>query len=111
MKIGNSLLYGLPYLLLDKLQRAHNAAARVMVKVSRYNHVTQILESLHWLPVRYRIQYKIIIDHFKLQLCQIGHFGTGCHHITNVSNALYRDIIFFSYRSILAVILGESEPP
>ena len=28
---GNSLLYGLPDLLLDKLQRAQNAAARVVV--------------------------------------------------------------------------------
>ena len=65
MKIGNSLLYGLPDLLLDKLQREQNAAARVVVKVSRYNHVTQILESLHWLPVRYRIQYKIIITTYK----------------------------------------------
>ena len=39
---GNSLLYGLPDLLLDKLQRAQNAAARVVVKVSRYDHVTPL---------------------------------------------------------------------
>ena len=58
---GNSLLYGLPDLLLDKLQRAQNAAARVVLKASRYDHVTPILETLHWLPVRYRIQYKIIL--------------------------------------------------
>ena len=47
---GNSLLYGLP----DVLQRTQNAAARVVVKASRYDHVTPILEPLHWLPVRYR---------------------------------------------------------
>ena len=62
---GNILLYGLPDLLLDKLQRAQNAAARVVVKASRYDHVTPILETLHWLPVRYRIQYKIILTTYK----------------------------------------------
>ena len=62
---GNSLLYGLPDLLLDKLQRAQNAAARVVVKASRYDRVTPILETLHWLPVRYRIQYKIILTTYK----------------------------------------------
>ena len=49
---GNSLLYGLPDLLSDKLPRAQNAAARVVVKASHYDHVTPILETLHWLPVR-----------------------------------------------------------
>ena len=39
---GNSLLYGLPDLLLDKLQRAQHAAARVVVKANRYDHVTSI---------------------------------------------------------------------
>ena len=62
---GNSLLYGLPDLLLDKLQRAQNATARVVVKASRYDRVTPILETLHWLPVRYRIQYKIILTTYK----------------------------------------------
>ena len=62
---GNSLLYGLPDLLLDKLQRAQNAAARVVVKASRYDHLTPILEALRWLPVRHRIQYKIILTTFK----------------------------------------------
>ena len=62
---GNSLLYGLPDVLLDKLQRAQNAAARIVVKASRYDNVTPILENLHWLPVRYRIQYKIILTTYK----------------------------------------------
>ena len=55
---GSSLLYGLPDLLLDKLQRAQNAAARVVVKASRYDHVTPIRETLHWLPraISYLIQ-------------------------------------------------------
>ena len=58
-------LYGLPDVLLDKLLRAQNAAARVVVKASRYDHVTPILQALHWLPLRYRIQYKIILTTYK----------------------------------------------
>ena len=63
---GNSLLYGLPDVLLDKLPRVQNAAARVVVKASRYDHVTPLLKTLHWLPVRYRIQiYKILQTTYK----------------------------------------------
>ena len=37
------------------------------MKASRYDHVIPILdlETLHWLPVRYRIQYKIILTMYK----------------------------------------------
>ena len=44
---GNSRLYGLRDPLLDKLQRAQNAAARIVMKASRYDHVTPILENIH----------------------------------------------------------------
>ena len=53
---GNGLLYGVP----DKLQRVQNLAARVVVKASRYDHITPILKSLHWLPIRYRTEYKLL---------------------------------------------------
>ena len=57
---GNGLLYGVPDKLLDKLQRVQNVAARVVVKASRYDHITPILKSLHWLPIRYRTEYKLL---------------------------------------------------
>ncbi|CAH3190824.1 unnamed protein product, partial [Porites evermanni] len=43
---------------LAKLQRVQNAAARLICKVRRFDHITPILFSLHWLPVRNRIQFK-----------------------------------------------------
>ena len=62
----NSLLYGLPSVHLSKLQRARNSAARlVCTDISRYDHVTPVLYSLHWLPVQYRICFKILILTFK----------------------------------------------
>ena len=61
----NSLLYGIPEELLDKLQRVQNAAARLIYGLNKFDHVTDILKALHWLPIRYRIQYKIALITFK----------------------------------------------
>ena len=45
--------------LTDKLQRVQNSAARLIFKAKKSDHVTPLLQSLHWLPVPARIQYKI----------------------------------------------------
>lgn len=58
----NSLLYGLPKSDLRKLQMVQNAAAKLFGGLRKYDHVTPILrDNLHWLPVTYRIQYKIAV--------------------------------------------------
>ena len=61
----NSLLYGLPSTLLSKLQRVQNAAARLVHKAPRFCHITPLLVDLHWLPIRSRINFKIILLTFK----------------------------------------------
>ena len=55
----NSLLSGCRQYLLDKLQRVQNATARLVCKAKKSDHIHPILETLHWLPVTHRIQYKI----------------------------------------------------
>lgn len=62
---GNGLLIGLPGQLLDKLQRVQNSAARIVTRTGRYEHITPVLKKLHWLPVRYRIQYKVLLLTFR----------------------------------------------
>ena len=57
----NSLLVGLPSTLLNKLQRVQNAAARVITRTSKFEHITPVLRELHWLPIERRIQYKILL--------------------------------------------------
>ena len=58
-------LYGLPNNQFHKLQRVQNAAARLICNVSRFDHITPSLCSLHWLPIIYRIQFKISLFVFK----------------------------------------------
>ena len=61
MDYCNSLLYGINNSLINQIQRCQNNAARVMSLTRKYDHVTSVLHSLHWLPVNYRIIYKILI--------------------------------------------------
>jgi hypothetical protein len=61
----NSLLYGLPDNLIQTLQRVQHAAARLIVGAKRRDHITPVLRDLHWLPVRQRITFKILLLTFK----------------------------------------------
>ena len=61
----NSLLYGLPASHLNKVQRVLNAAARLVCRAPRYCRITPLLYGLHWLPVRQRISFKILLFVFK----------------------------------------------
>ena len=55
----NSLLYGCPKYPINRLQTVQKNAARLILKVPKTDHVTPHLQTLHWLPVDARIQYKI----------------------------------------------------
>ena len=61
----NSLLYGLPNCLIKKLQHVQNAAARLITLSRKHEHITPILLNLHWLPVNYRIIFKILLITYK----------------------------------------------
>ena len=61
----NSLFKNLCKYQLDKLQKLQNFAAKVVLGRSLYEHVTPCLIELHWLPISYRIDYKIGLLVFK----------------------------------------------
>ena len=55
----NATLAGVPQTTLQPLQRVQNAAVRLVLGLGVREHVTPGLMQLHWLPVRWRIQYKL----------------------------------------------------
>ena len=61
----NALLGGCPASSINKLQVVQNAAARVLTRSRKYDHITPILQSLHWLPIKFRISYKILLLTYK----------------------------------------------
>ncbi len=61
----NALLGGCPASSINKLQVVQNAAARVLTRLRKYDHITPILQSLHWLPIKFRISYKILLLAYK----------------------------------------------
>ena len=61
----NALLGGLPSDSLEKLQRVQNCAARMIFGMRKREHITPALKSLHWLPVKQRIEYKTSLLCFK----------------------------------------------
>ena len=61
----NSLLYGIPDKLLNRIQRIQNYAARVVLRLHKFSHITPTLATLHWLPVKRRIDFKISLLVYK----------------------------------------------
>ena len=62
----NGLLYGLPDYLLNKLQRVQNACARLIFREQKFCHITPLIYELHWLPIKYRIDFKKLLITFKI---------------------------------------------
>ena len=46
---------------LFRLQKVLNTAARILKKIPKFFHITDILKDLHWLPIRQRITFKILL--------------------------------------------------
>ena len=63
---GNGLLYGISNGLLNKLQVAQNSAVRLIEKIRKRDHVTELRKNLHWLPIPARIEYKLLTTTWKI---------------------------------------------
>jgi len=55
----NSLCYGITDGLMSRLQSVQNVAACLMSSARRYDHMTPVLQELHWLLVGWRVDFKM----------------------------------------------------
>ena len=58
---SNLLLSGIAETDLTKLQRVLNRLARVVTKSPPFTRTVPLLRSLHWLPVKYRLHFKMCL--------------------------------------------------
>ena len=93
----NSLLYGLPDKELSKVQRVQNTAARLVSCLPRSHHVTPVLMKLHWLPVKMRTIYNIILLTFKVQMKISSLFIRTCSPICSYSLFKIVSTVFARY--------------
>ena len=56
----------LPAYLQRQLQSVLNAAARLVFRLRRYDHITDALAILHWLRVPQRVDFKIAVMAFRV---------------------------------------------
>ena len=57
---SNAMLYGVPEVDINCMQRVQNMCAKLTPNLDRYNSVTEALKKLRWLPIRQRITFKIL---------------------------------------------------
>ena len=62
---GNSLLSGIPDYQIYRLQRILHIAARIVTLSPASHDITNVLQNLHWLPIKQRIRYKILLLTFR----------------------------------------------
>ncbi len=62
----NSLYACVSQSLLTRLQLVQNAAARLLMGVRKHQHISPILATLHWLPIPYRVYFKLLILVYKV---------------------------------------------
>ena len=78
--MGNSLLYSININQLNRLQRLQNISARLISLTSKHSHITPVLANLHWLPISYRIKYKIGLFVYKIIHNNAPHYLSDLIH-------------------------------
>lgn len=55
----NSPLSGCPNKFIKTLHLVQNTTAHILTRISKRDHISPGLASLYWLPIKFRIEYKI----------------------------------------------------
>ena len=79
----NCLLYGIPDYEISRLQRLQNSCARLIYGKRKHDHVSELFSELHWLPVKQRIIFKILLFIFKIFTGMCPQYLEDCVIIAN----------------------------
>ena len=61
----NFTLTGLPQQQVQRVQKMQNSAARLVTRAPRSAHITPFLLNLHWLPIKQRVEFKLLVLTYK----------------------------------------------
>ena len=81
-------MYGIPQATLQRLQRIQNCSARLIIRTRKYEHITPVLRRLHWLPVRQRTLFKLLVLTYCAVNATAPNYLVQLLHHRNVSRTL-----------------------
>ena len=84
----NSLLNNIAKQDLSKLQRVQNCLARVVPRGPRFSPSLPLLKQLHWLPVNYRIQFKLSTLTYRALAIHQPPYIASLLHFSNIPRQL-----------------------
>ena len=62
---ANATLAGLPSYLIGRVQKVQNTAAKLILNKNKFDSSTECMKELHWLPIRARIEFKVLMLVYK----------------------------------------------
>ena len=87
----NSLLHGITAGQLGRLQKIQNTAARLILRRNRRSSATMMLHELHWLPIKKRVMYKLLLMVYKSPHDMVPDYITA--HLLDYTPSLFYDLV------------------
>ena len=84
----NAVLYGIQECELKRLQRLQNSCARLIYGRRKYDHVSDLYDKLHWLPIKQRIIFKLLLFVLKIFLGMAPQYLEACVTILDFDNRI-----------------------
>jgi len=78
------MFYGITDGLMSRLQSVQNAAALLVSGTRHYDHITPVLQELHWLPVRRRVDFKMAtLVYLSLSGMALSYLAADCQLVSD----------------------------
>ena len=77
----NSAFIGLPASDINKMQKVQNAAAKFVLNLKSMDSSTEALKTLHWLSIKFKIQFKILLLVLSVLMVKLHHIFLSCFNL------------------------------